>query len=92
MKAVAEKYKGKHYDPFFEWSDERIYCSELVWKIYQEVTGMELGKLQQLKDFDISSEPVKQKLKERYGSKIPLQESVISPAAIFESPLLKTVE
>ena len=33
MKAVGDKYLGKDYDAFFEWSDSRIYCSELVWKI-----------------------------------------------------------
>ena len=92
MKTVGEKYRGKHYDPFFEWSDDRIYCSELVWKLYKELTGLELGKLQQLKDFDLSSETVKEKLKERYGNKIPLQETVISPVSIYESPLLMTVK
>ncbi len=33
MQEVGEGFAGKHYDPCFEWSDERIYCSELVWKI-----------------------------------------------------------
>ena len=31
MKAEGEKFKGKNYDLYFEWSDDRIYCSELVW-------------------------------------------------------------
>jgi len=36
MKDFGERYKGKNYDLYFEWSDDRIYCSELVWKIYKE--------------------------------------------------------
>jgi len=31
-------------------------------------------------------------MKERYGDKIPLNENVISPVAIFDSELLKTVK
>lgn len=91
MKAAAQKMGGKDYDLYFEWSDDRIYCSELIWKIYKEGTGIEIGKLQELKDFDLTNPTVKAKLKERYGNNIPQHEKVISPAAIFESDLLSTV-
>jgi len=83
--------KGKRYDLTFEWSDEKIFCSELIWKIYQRAAGIEIGKLEKLGDFDLTSEVVKTKMKERYGDKIPMNETVISPAAIFESELLETV-
>jgi phage terminase large subunit-like protein len=33
MKSEGEKCKGKNYDLTFEWSDDKIYCSELIWKI-----------------------------------------------------------
>lgn len=91
MKAVAKTMNGKDYDLYFEWSNDRIYCSELVWKLYKDATGLEIGHLKQLKDFDLTSTPVKQKLKERYGNKIPLDEKVISPKDIYDSELLETV-
>lgn len=91
MKQVGEKFKGKNYDLYFEWSDKRIYCSELVWKIYKEGAGIEVGELQKLSDFDLSSKVVKEKLKERYGNNIPMNELVISPGAMFNSNVLKTV-
>lgn len=91
MKQVGDRFKGKHYDIGFEWSDDKMYCSELIWKIYKEATGLEIGKLQTLRDFDLSSDVVKQKMKERYGKKVPLDEIVISPASIFNSELLTTV-
>jgi hypothetical protein len=53
MKEVGENFKGKNYDLTFEWSDEKMYCSELIWKIYQRATGLEIGKLQKLEDFDL---------------------------------------
>lgn len=92
LKKAGEKFKGKHYDSYFEWSDNRIYCSELIWKVYKEATGLEIGKLQKLSDFDLTSDVVKRKMAERYGNNIPLNEKVISPAAIFESDLLITIK
>ena len=92
MKKVSGQFKGKDYDLTFEWTDDRIYCSELIWKVYQRAAGIEIGKLQRLSDFDLTSEAVKKKMKERYGSKIPLNEPVISPAAIFNSDLLVLVK
>jgi len=29
MKQIGEKYNGKDYDLYFEWSDSKIYCSEV---------------------------------------------------------------
>lgn len=92
MKQEGEKFKGKNYDLTFEWSDDKIYCSELIWKIYKRATGLEIGKLEKLSDFDLTNEVVKQKMKERYGDKIPMDEIVISPKAVFDSELLTTVK
>jgi uncharacterized protein YycO len=92
MKQIALQFKGKNYDLTFEWSEDKIYCSELIWKVYQRGAGIEIGKLEKLSDFDLTNEAVKQKIKERYGDKIPIHETVISPAAIFDSELLTTVK
>ncbi|RWW98798.1 YiiX family permuted papain-like enzyme [Flavobacterium cerinum] len=92
MKSAGKKMLGKNYDLYFEWSNDRIYCSELIWKIYKEGTGIEIGNLEQLKDFDLSNPAVKTKLKERYGANIPKNEKVISPSIMFNSKLLYTVE
>jgi uncharacterized protein YycO len=92
MKQVGEEFLGKNYDLTFEWADNKIYCSELIWKVYQRATGLEVGKLQKLSDFDLTNEEVKKKMTERYGKKIPMNEIVISPSSIFESELLTTVK
>ena len=87
----AAKFEGRPYDLTFEWSNERIYCSELVWKIYESALGVEVGKPQKLREFNLTDPVVKQKLMERYGAKVPLDETVISPEAIFSSPELVTI-
>jgi hypothetical protein len=91
MKTEGEKYRGKDYDLYFEWSDDRIYCSELVWKIYKNAAGVEIGELQRLDEFNLNDKIVKQKMKERFGDNIPENEIVISPSSMFESKNLITI-
>jgi len=91
LRRAAEAFQGKPYDLTFEWSDERIYCSELVWKIYQRGVGVRIGRLQKLRDFDLTAPAVKAKMKERYGERVPLEEDVISPGEMFDSGLLELV-
>jgi hypothetical protein len=92
LRSAAKSYEGKPYDLYFEWSDARIYCSELVWKMYRDALGIDVGQLQKLREFDLADPAVKAKMRERYGANIPLDERVISPAAMFESRLLKTLD
>lgn len=91
MKDYSQQFMGKDYDLSFDWSDTKIYCSELIWKIYKNGANIELSKLKQLKDFNLSDERVKKVLKERYGNEIPLEEKVVAPSDLVASDLLKTV-
>jgi hypothetical protein len=59
---------------------ETIYCSEPVWKAYQLAAKLELGALKKLRDFDLGSRVVEQKLQERYGENVPYDMTVIPPA------------
>jgi hypothetical protein len=91
LKIFAKIYSNKNYDPYFGWSDDKIYCSELVWKLFNNATSIKLGELQELQEFDLSNPIVVTKLSERYGENIPLNEKVISPGAIYNSDLLETI-
>lgn len=91
LRKAAGKFKGKPYDLTFEWSDERIYCSELAWKIYDRGLGIQVGRLQKLREFDLSDPLVRAKMKERYGNAVPLDETVISPGEMFSFEGLTTV-
>lgn len=88
MQSIGETQLGKNYDIYFNWSDKEIYCSELVWKIYDEGAGIHIGELKELQDFDLESEAVRQIMVERYGTEIPLNEKVIAPSDLFESKKL----
>jgi len=91
MRSVGEQFAGKSYDLYFEWSDDRIYCSELVWKVFDRGAGIQLGERQTMGDFDLSHPAVEAKIKERFGDHVPLSEVVVSPVAIFSARELETV-
>ncbi len=91
MRSVGESHLGKSYDAVFNWSDTQIYCSELVWKIYSEGFGLHLVPPRALGDYDLTDPAVKEKLAERYGDSIPLQEPVVSPGDLADSEMLFTV-
>lgn len=91
MKAVGIKYKGKHYDTLFQWNDGKIYCSELIWKIYSKGAGIELCTPEHFSDFPISNPKVKKLIRERYGKKFDPSEKIVSPHALYKSRLLKEV-
>jgi hypothetical protein len=88
---AGARFLGRSYDLTFDWSDERIYCSELVYKVYDRALGIKIGELQRVRDFDLTDVAVQAKMQERYGSELPLDAPVISPVAMEQSPLLVTV-
>ncbi|MCB9234912.1 MAG: YiiX family permuted papain-like enzyme [Bacteroidia bacterium] len=87
----GRKYLGWNYDLEFEWQDQEMYCSELVWKVYKNVLNIELGDLKPLGEYDLSNPIVKAKLTERYGKNLPLKEPMISPQSIFEAKSLRLI-
>ncbi len=91
MLAIGRDFEGRSYDLHFEWSDDRIYCSELVWKMYKRACGLEIGSRQTIEDLDLSDPLVQAKVQERFGSPPPADEPFISPAAMFDSDFLETV-
>jgi len=91
LKTVEQTFIGKPYDSYFEWSNERIYCSEFVWKVYNQSLGIEIGHPQKGSDFDFSNPIVKRKVNERFPNGFPPEEIVISPEQMYQSDLLETV-
>lgn len=92
LKLAFKKYDNKNYDMAFNWSDKEIYCSELVYKLYDNALSIKLCKPRQLRDFDLSNNLVKEQLKLTYGDQIPLDEPMVAPSDIANSELLELVK
>ena len=91
MKQYGKALFNKEYDIYFEWSNDKIYCSEYVWKIYKHGANIELCNLEKLKFFNLDDYRVKAILSERYGKNIPLEEEVVAPSQLANSDKLITI-
>ena len=89
-KSWAKKHIGNNYDGRFQWTDNNLYCSELVWKIYQVSTGIELCKVRQVKDYQLQHPKVQALIKARFGSidRLKLDEKIVAPSDVYQSTLL----
>lgn len=89
--ARGESWLGKNYDFVFSWNDEELYCSELVYKLYEQSLHLKLAQPKPLKSFDLSHPLVKQQLQVKYGKNIPYNDNMVSPQQLYESELLEPV-
>ena len=91
-RAWALRQVGRNYDHRFLWDDENLYCSELVWKVYQKA-GVRLCEPKRFRDYRLDRPVVKRIIRERYGSadRLPRDEQVVAPSDIAESSLLDPV-
>lgn len=88
----GQQQLGKNYDLLFEWSNDRMYCSELVWKMYKEVLGIQLGDLRKMGDYDLKDPSVQKQIAERWSIKFNANQMMIAPSDIFEDPQLIEVK
>lgn len=83
LRSLLSKY-NKPYDIYFEWSNDKMYCSEFVYKLYVDLIGVGVGQLQTFRDMNLESPAVKELIKARYlKNKKPFNydETVITPVS-----------
>ncbi len=80
LATVGLSWLGRDYDSAFRMDYERLYCSELVYKLYRDAVGIELGELRPVSDFHVADPAMLTALQARG---ISLEQPVISPADIL---------
>jgi Permuted papain-like amidase enzyme, YaeF/YiiX, C92 family len=83
------KPEGRPYDIRYELDDEKIYCSELIYKAFRTATGEELGKLQRLGDLDWR--PYRETIEAIENGPAPLDRLMITPRSLSEAAQLMLV-
>lgn len=93
LRTEVQKYLGRGYDIYFEWSDELIYCSELVYKTYQAI-GFEIGVLQKFSELRLNGPYVKELIRQRTrnGHTLDLEEPIVTPVSQLNDSDLFLVE
>lgn len=84
LRSAIQDQLGKPYDIYFEWADDAIYCSELVYKVFLAAVGIELGSVQKFSDLKLDGPYVQAMIKHRLtntGRKLNLNEPIVTPIA-----------
>lgn len=84
LRTELTKYLGQNYDLFFEWSDDLTYCSELVYKAFLAVTGVEIGQLQTYSELRLDGPYVRELIRRRLtytGRNLNLKELIVTPVS-----------
>jgi hypothetical protein len=82
--AEGKKFSGRPYDFKFEFDDEELYCSELVYKAYKNGAGVIAGKLVKLQELDYKNhEDFIRSITP--GGKLNLERELITPVEIYNN-------
>jgi hypothetical protein len=85
----SEKYLGLPYDIYFELDDEKIYCSELIYKSFNDATNENLGNVVMLKD--LNWEFYKDFIESIEVNGIPYERKMITPANLSQASQLNKI-
>ena len=85
----ARKFLGRPYDIQYHFDDEKIYCSELIYKAFKAATeGQELGEVKRLGE--LNWKPFAATIIAIDGG-LPLERRMITPRHLAEAPQLMRV-
>lgn len=68
-----------------------MYCSQLIWKVYQQATGQKLCAPRTFHSYDLQNKKVLKIIQQRYGAlkNLPRTEFVVVPSDLATSSLLE---
>ncbi len=80
---AARGYLGRPYDALMEWDDEKLYCSELIYKAVFNATGVHLAPFVKLRD--LNWKPYEREIREVTQGPLPLDREMVTPRDLVTS-------
>ncbi len=87
--SALKSYLGRPYDIKYKMDDQKIYCSELIYKAFKEVYNENLGVIKKLGDLNWT--PYTATIKHYEEGPVPIEREIISPRAVSEAKQLKLI-
>ena len=84
-----EKFLGRAYDIEYGPDDTKIYCSELVYKVYDRELGIKIGHWQKLGELDWK--PYEAFVRKMERGNLPLDREMITPVELTRSQEVREV-
>ena len=82
-------YLNRPYDIQYEWDDEKIYCSELIYKAVRDVSGLKLAKFRKLGE--MNWQPHEEFIRKVDRGVLPLEREMITPVDLLHSDKVEVV-
>lgn len=82
-------FVGRPYDSRYEMDDEKIYCSELIYKAFLRATGRPLGGTVQLGE--LNWQPFTEIIQRYEGGPVPLEREMITPKHLASADQLMLI-
>lgn len=87
--AAAAAYTGRNYDFHYAFGNEEIYCSELPFLAYKDVTGKSLGQVRKLGE--MNWRPHEKFIRSMENGALPLDREMITPVDLSKADDLDVV-
>jgi hypothetical protein len=81
----AKKFLGRPYDFQYRFDDEYMYCSELVYKAFNNAEQLKIARIVKLKDLKYKDNI--EFIKSLTGGEVPLEREMVTPVDIYNSDL-----
>jgi hypothetical protein len=91
VRRVAEQFLGRDYDLTFDWSDARIYCSELVWKAYERGAHIHLNEPEPWSALNLGGSDAQALANKRLGGLPDPSAPIVTPVRVMKSDRLRQV-
>lgn len=99
LEQSMRRFQGKPYDTLFQWSDDKIYCSEFIYDSFYdqnlpENQRIKIGRVETFGQLDLTGELAERLIKKRYtdeGIAIDNSEEIITPVSVLNDAKLDTV-
>lgn len=90
MIQMAMQFLGRPYDVRYRWDDEKIYCSELIYKAFRDATdGEQLGIM--VRFGDLNWRPYESTVRHFEGGPVPVEREMITPRDLAKADQLQLV-
>lgn len=86
---AARRFMSLPYDIQYEWDDEKIYCSELIYKATERATGIELADFVRLGD--LNWQPHEKFIRYIAYGELPLGRRMITPVDLVYSDKVEII-
>lgn len=87
--SAAKAYRGRRYDFSYAFDNDAIYCSELAYVAFKDVTGKPLGRAMKLGA--LNWRPNEAFIRSMENGKLPLEREMITPLELSRAPELEVV-